>query len=369
MADTITILQTASRKPLAKVYLINENGELIKDTMAQAKNFEFVEWDVANIEELASALREIEQHPTWCVIRGKIRETYQNAEIVNRRCNDNEDGVEPAWQANQEGHHWLCIDMDNIPLSLAQNHKEAVRLLPECFWNSSYYYQFSAGHLLPNETGEIVLKIHLWFWNHRKQTDQEFRHWATVWNSMNADRFGLSSIIDASLFNPVQIHFTAFPIFRAGAVDPVPKRSGMCRRSSDVVDIGKVSLPAASIVHTTCVDSLDTIAASINLESICDNVGTTGFYHNIYTFFKAAINSSHGRGVEADKDAIIKFLLVRKGNLIASQRPQYMRILSDEFDKAFRKAYPLKTREQTEDFKKIQLKKRAAALLNMPPII
>ncbi len=369
MSDTITILQTAARQPIAKVYSLNKNGELVKDTKAEVKHFEFSEWDVDNIDELAAALRQIEQHPTWCVIRGEIREQYKDAITVNRRCNENVDGIKPAWQMNQDGHHWICVDLDNIPLELARNHKEALRLLPECFWNSSYYYQYSAGHNLPNETGEIVSKMHLWFWNVRKYTDFEFRRWATEWNSTNANRFGLSSIIDASLFNPVQIHFTAFPIFRGGAVDPVPKRSGLCRRSSDVVDIGEVMLPAPVIIHDACVNSLEPLVASINLEQICDNIGTTGFYHNIFTFFKAAINSSHGRGIKADKEAIIGFLLVRKGNLIASQRPQYMKILGNEYDKAFRKAYPLKTKEQVEDFKNIQMKKRAVALFNKPPIV
>ena len=59
------------------------------------------------------------------------------------------------------------------------------------------------------------IRIHLWFWLSRKVTDIEMQAWLGT------------SEVDLSLFQPVQMHYIAKPMFNGGAIDPLPKRSGL----------------------------------------------------------------------------------------------------------------------------------------------
>ena len=76
------------------------------------------------------------------------------------------------------------------------------------------------------------LRLHLWFWCDRPACDGSLRPW-------------VKSIpyADASLFNSVQPHYTAAPIF-VGGVDPVTERSGL-------LPGGVVTLPPKIVNLTT----------------------------------------------------------------------------------------------------------------------
>ncbi|HHW4679760.1 MAG TPA: phage/plasmid primase, P4 family, partial [Xylella sp.] len=59
-------------------------------------------------------------------------------------------------------------------------------------------------------------KAHVWFWLATPCTSEQLKAWAAS--------CGLK--VDTSVFNAVQIHYTAAPVFEAGVCDPVPVRSG-----------------------------------------------------------------------------------------------------------------------------------------------
>jgi len=106
---------------------------------------------------------------------------------------------------------WCLIDIDDLPLpkhlSDYQNNKTeivgfAVSHLPEQFQNVQCWYQFSSS--MGIKQGKV--RLHLWYWRSRPRADEEMKGWLQ------------ESPVDLALFNPVQPHFTANPIFLDGAI-------------------------------------------------------------------------------------------------------------------------------------------------------
>lgn len=109
------------------------------------------------------------------------------------------------------------------PLLCINEYIKAV--LPACFHNASYHWQLSSS--AGKKGKEHLLKVHIWFWLKTPYTSEQLKTWATAIN--------LES--DHSVFNPVQIHFTANPEFEAGVNNPVMQRSGFVQGTSDEVDL------------------------------------------------------------------------------------------------------------------------------------
>ena len=103
------------------------------------------------------------------------------------------------------------IDIDDIELpdDLRDTTKDrdgilyrAIGHLPEEFHKVNCWYQFSAS--MGIKQGKI--RVHLWYWLDRKVSDDEMKGWLG------------GCPVDAHLFHPIQMHFTAKPIFLDGAV-------------------------------------------------------------------------------------------------------------------------------------------------------
>ncbi|MBV8548782.1 MAG: hypothetical protein JO126_04935 [Alphaproteobacteria bacterium] len=136
--------------------------------------------------------------------------------------------------------HAVMFDVDDFETTIdptvnpqAACEEFARRCLPPEFQIASYFWRLSssAGH--PSK--DRKLRAHIWFWLKNPATSGELKSWARR----------LKLQVDTKLFNPVQIHFTANPLFESGVVDPVPCRSGVvCGIVGDEVEI--VITPAQS---------------------------------------------------------------------------------------------------------------------------
>ena len=69
---------------------------------------------------------------------------------------------------------------------------------------------------------EDGINVHLWYWLERSCSDNELKAWLS------------GCPADMRMFNPIQIHLTANPQFRDGAVDPCPNRSGLFEADAEV---------------------------------------------------------------------------------------------------------------------------------------
>ena len=135
--------------------------------------------------------------------------------------------------------HLVMIDIDDFrpldvdpvldPAAACLQYIEAV--LPACFKGCAFCWQLSgsAGH----SSCAGKLKAHIWFWLDTPYTSAELLAWATTIPPVP------DAGLDTSVFSPVQLLFTAAPIFDPGVVDPVPAggRSGLWAGERETVPL------------------------------------------------------------------------------------------------------------------------------------
>ena len=183
--------------------------------------FEHSKIEINSLDALAKQLKMLEDQPGCQVIRGQLIEGRENQAI--RRTSRYRGSQEANFESCSRP--WCLIDIDDISLPLRfsdyQNNAteivaHAVSHLPEEFRSVQCWYQFSSSMGIKKDK----IRLHLWYWLARPCSDEEMKGWLQ------------ESPVDLALFNPVQPHFTANPIFLEGALDPFPDRSGMYQPSS-----------------------------------------------------------------------------------------------------------------------------------------
>lgn len=156
-----------------------------------------------SLSSLAELLGELEGDPSRTVIRGSL----------------NADHTTPVQRTKETftsyPRQWCMLDIDSLPWEGdADNHQAmldyAIQELPAEFQSVDCWYHFSA-----NMGIKQGIRVHLWFWLDRPCSDDEMKAWLA------------GCPVDLSLFNPIQIHLTANPLFVDGAVDSFPNRSGL----------------------------------------------------------------------------------------------------------------------------------------------
>lgn len=215
MSDSIAIL-THSHSQLAKTW--KADGTM--SGYGDAKYFTLTETQVNDLAGLSSLLTTIEAQPKSCVVRGR----YVGVETARQRDPEFQHGkVRRALDYfDDQPLHSMLIDVDKFTpfmVDALADPAEAIdefifTMLPEPFQGAGYHWQLSnsAGH--PSKGAE--LRVHLWFWLATPMTSAQLKAWGQA-TKANAD---------LALFNPVQVHYTALPVFEAGQVDPYPVRSG-----------------------------------------------------------------------------------------------------------------------------------------------
>lgn len=216
MRDQLTVL-SHSTKNLAKTWLTD--GTIKAYDLA--KQFTMREEQVGNVHELSALLARLNNTPRSCIIRGKRIDG--GAGKVYRRLDSFAD--QPL--------HTVLIEVDSfVPLMadpLLDPVEASLEFVQEClpapFHGASFHWQLSnsAGH----PTKRDVLKVHLWFWLETPATSAQLRKWA-IDDGIACDK---------AVFNPVQVHYTAAPLFDEGVVDPVRVRSGFHQGARDSVAI------------------------------------------------------------------------------------------------------------------------------------
>jgi len=177
--------------------------------------------EVANIHELSGLLRELEDKPNCCIIRGVP------APLDVQAIRDGDD-FKPGMVRrsleyfDDQALHTILVDIDKFepltvdPLAdpLGAIDEFVFTMLPDEFKGASFHWQLSNSFGHPTKQGE--LRAHLWFWLATPATSAELTAWAKVVEFKG----------DVSLFRTVQVHYTSNPVMGAGVEDTVPCRSG-----------------------------------------------------------------------------------------------------------------------------------------------
>lgn len=205
--DTLTILRHTTIK-LTKTW--RQDGSI--ESYGKAKHFELVERRVDGIHALSAVLREIETDPHAAVIRGEYcGDRSSRKKIVRQKCN-----------FLDAPRHYLMLDFDgyktrrNWRADPAGTVRECIEnSLPAMFHGVSVHWQLSASAGHPSKGDG--LRVHVWIWSNIPYTSAQLRKWADA----------VELPCDHSLFDSVQLHYVAAPVFEEGVADPIKCRSGL----------------------------------------------------------------------------------------------------------------------------------------------
>jgi putative DNA primase/helicase len=193
---------------------------------------------IDDIADLSAALRELERLPDAVVIRGQYSADAHDAHVAASPGDPPNTVLRRKAFFTDVPHHWVLFDADSVACSIdpmqdpegACSEFIADNLPPE-FHGASYHWQVSggAGHptkaapKAPHPGKPFSLRVHLWFWLEVPMTSADLKAWHAATRAP----------VDAALFDPIQIHYTANPTFAQGVTDPVPPR----RRSGFVTGL------------------------------------------------------------------------------------------------------------------------------------
>lgn len=207
-----------------------ENGDIQKKNYKCGRFFEHKSKSVSNIYELSDILIGIENDPRKCIIRGEAKDPTQ--QIVRRKIH------EPDAAFDSIDRPYLMLDIDKLDcpdnidpsINLEATITWIINALPDIFRDVTCHYQFSSSQNVQitkeDDKKGKTLSAHLWFYCNRSVSDKE---WKSYFKSLGAK-------VDLSLFSPVQIHYTAKPIF-INMTDPLIERSGIYKQKHDVVSV------------------------------------------------------------------------------------------------------------------------------------
>lgn len=213
--------------------------------------------EVNDIFEFSDLLKRLEKDQYSMLVRGGIADDVNMYELIRRRIR------KPSRPASDESPneypfkdipcHWLMLDIDKaeLPSSLSvidqplECIEYLLELLPEEFQNVTTHYQLSASAGVNNKKS---ISAHLFFWLDEPLPNEQLRTWAKHYN----EDLGFRRL-DPAVFNPVQPHYTAAPIFD-GIDDPLGNvRSALIRKQKHTVSLNlkTVSKPANNIPRNT----------------------------------------------------------------------------------------------------------------------
>lgn len=263
----MTILSSAECKNLAKQHSWVKD-EWVTTPYEYAKLFHFETIDVASIDDVANVVAGIEGSASAAIVRG---EALRPSAVKGSRRLLYDDGEPATFRAPIDGLQWLMIDMDKreAPHDLHPDDRLDFLLsqLPACFHDASVYYQWSASAGLH---GWDLLSAHFWFWLDEPWFCKDLR-----------DRFEVGdwqdSGVDLRLFSPVQLHYSAAPIFE-GRADPLgSERSGLIRRARNDVAVPAWQVPPV-VKRKPMVDYTGPENFK-RFDELLSAIGTTGSYH------------------------------------------------------------------------------------------
>ena len=224
--DAITVLFCTPGHCATKIHRKTDAGIDTANYNA-GMHFEFRVYPISGIRELAKALAMLEPVSTALIIRGAPLATL-TAEESQRRLKAN-------FQTPPQGRNYFMVDIDKLALpagvqltkdTIEKVIDHVVNQLPVEFQRTSFYWQLSSSAGVKDASS---VSMHLWYWLDRPISDSELKHWGKAVNTARG-----FNLIDVSLFNDVQAHYTAAPIFE-GMDDPFLTRSGLIEKEEHEV--------------------------------------------------------------------------------------------------------------------------------------
>jgi hypothetical protein len=184
--------------------------------------------------------------PRVFLIRGSPAPGVDLAQYVRRMKHPDASANDKIWFIEGDGQPWVLIDIDKKPvpanLDPIRDPKAAIdylveNCLPPGLRDVTFVWQWSSS---TGMAGQGLVSAHLWLWLDRPMMEAELKAWfhSNEWIATH------DSHIDPTLFQVVQPHFTATPVFD-GVADPVSCRTGIRKGA---IDVASLPVPPPAIV-------------------------------------------------------------------------------------------------------------------------
>ncbi len=212
---------------------------------------------LSSLEDIWRTLQTVSRNAHQCLIRGVP--DWEAARAVSADSDDDliRGRVEypEIWETKRQlrvfrepegGTSWAMLDFDDLEVPPTVGDPNSVvaiewairEQLPPEFRDASYVYQFSnsAGLLQPDGTAyKRGMCAHLFYVFHGPVTNAALKTWLA------------NTSVDRSLFNPVQIHYSADPNLEAGIRCALVQRMGMVRKERPSVTLPEMEEKAREI--------------------------------------------------------------------------------------------------------------------------
>jgi putative DNA primase/helicase len=232
-SSPITVLLSRERLALTKSFVLHEDdGHISSTSYPRATWFSAQCGSITSIHQLSEVLSHLESRRDACVIRGELMPGIDPSHL--RRTKYAKQDAPASFRDVEGGLRWAMIDVDKVPLpnGLSIDDHDAVvscaiDQLPAWLHDVTCHVQLSSSY---GVTSRDKASMHLWFWFDRTVTDRELVELTRDYP------------VDPALYNAVQIHYTAAPVFE-GMADPLQRRSWLRSGTCDVATVPIVELP------------------------------------------------------------------------------------------------------------------------------
>ena len=212
--------------------------------------FTFEQREARDVADFGQQLRRLSQDTSAAVLRGALTSIVIAAKptAAFRRKYADPDPAKNALLPMPRA--WFAVDADDVAAPPGMDWMQdvpaaalhLVSLLPPELHGVSFIAQLtgSAGF-----SGAGLMRLRLWFVLTDAVGDKELRRWANAWNV----RAG-THLIDPTIYNPAQLHYTARPILGPGVIDPTGGRRWYGVRGS--ADRATLSIPPEAAKAGPC---------------------------------------------------------------------------------------------------------------------
>ncbi|ONG47970.1 hypothetical protein BKE38_22390 [Pseudoroseomonas deserti] len=211
-ADTITVI-TSYGPRLAK--RVRADG--VVEGYDSAKHYDLHSEPLTGMGDLLQLLGKLLSRPCCAVVRGAIADPARTQHVRRLVHTDPETGELPTLR--DVPRRWLALDLDGVPLPEGIDRTDLLAcaaavlpMLPQPLQQADLVVQATGSHGL-----KPGARLRLWGWCDRPLSGAEGQRWFR----------GLP--VDASLFRPAQVNYTAAPVFADGAQDPLDGRLAWLR--------------------------------------------------------------------------------------------------------------------------------------------
>ncbi|MGY8894112.1 MAG: hypothetical protein ACKVJD_08110, partial [Burkholderiales bacterium] len=302
---TITVLHNESRR-LSKAITYRAASEASTACYDNAKTFLVEQEAVEDIEAFSALLSTLQSDTHRLIIRGTPHPEADLTKSVRRK-----DFKPNAASINEAPFQdlpqpWLMLDIDKLKLPesidiLKDPHKAiayAIEQLPEAFQDVTVHWQLSSSAGIK---GTAQVSAHLFYWLSEPASSQRLKQWGDAINKL-----GVSKLIDTALFQSVQIHYTADPVFQ-GMTDPFAgRRSGLIKKAQaavtidySVVEAVKKQKKTHPQQHFEGVSGYENILAQLG-----DGLGGEGFHNPLLRGVASHVLVSGREKAEASRESL-----------------------------------------------------------------